>query len=106
MPLYVGINPPTHKIFYFKEKMKERFRLDSSESDCGISDGENEAECCCICLYRRASVRTYPCGHQVFCRLCATSLIQVCANKNNNILMHLYLLFRVYSHVEKKKCGV
>ncbi|KAI1721200.1 zinc finger, c3HC4 type (RING finger) domain-containing protein [Ditylenchus destructor] len=50
------------------QKLLERFRRDPEEP--------NAEDRCCICYVRRASVRAYPCGHQVFCRMCGVSLIQ------------------------------
>ncbi|KAL7078219.1 hypothetical protein ACQ4LE_002079 [Meloidogyne hapla] len=57
------------------EKLKERFQQESTEDEMDSNTPE-ESDRCCICLTQRASVRTYPCGHQVFCRLCAITLIQ------------------------------
>uniref|UniRef100_A0A914LET0 RING-type domain-containing protein n=1 Tax=Meloidogyne incognita TaxID=6306 RepID=A0A914LET0_MELIC len=58
------------------EKLKERFQQESTEDEMDSNIPDEASERCCICLTQRATVRTYPCGHQVFCRLCAITLIQ------------------------------
>ncbi|KAI1729372.1 zinc finger, c3HC4 type (RING finger) domain-containing protein [Ditylenchus destructor] len=58
--------PPTRTVRI--QKLLERFRRDPEEP--------NAEDRCCICYVRRASVRAYPCGHQVFCRMCGVSIIQ------------------------------
>uniref|UniRef100_A0A915EUB4 RING-type domain-containing protein n=1 Tax=Ditylenchus dipsaci TaxID=166011 RepID=A0A915EUB4_9BILA len=60
------------------QSMLERFRRDPEEP--------NLDERCCICCVRRASVRAYPCGHQVFCRLCGVSLIQSLVDAKEQVM--------------------
>ncbi|KAF7636875.1 RING-type domain-containing protein [Meloidogyne graminicola] len=58
------------------EKLKQRFQQESTEDEMDNNTQDEFSERCCICLSQRASVQTYPCTHQVFCRLCALTLIQ------------------------------
>lgn len=46
---------------------------DSEEQEPSCSDDD----ACCVCLSRVATVRAYPCGHKISCRLCATLMLKV-----------------------------
>ncbi|VDP35269.1 unnamed protein product [Heligmosomoides polygyrus] len=48
---------------------------DSEEQEPSCSDDD----ACCVCLSRVATVRAYPCGHKISCRLCATLMLKASA---------------------------
>uniref|UniRef100_A0A1I7X7G1 RING-type domain-containing protein n=1 Tax=Heterorhabditis bacteriophora TaxID=37862 RepID=A0A1I7X7G1_HETBA len=49
--------------------------MDKCEAEVDM-DASCSDDACCVCLSRTATVRAYPCGHMVSCRLCATIMLK------------------------------
>ncbi|KAH7731451.1 hypothetical protein AAVH_00349 [Aphelenchoides avenae] len=64
---------PTLACLSRSDRIKQLLELFNHEPDEPVRP---EEQGCVICCERRASVRAYPCGHQVFCRKCGVTMIQ------------------------------